>query len=745
MSMVSELPRRPARLLAPVLFTATIFLSASLLFFVQPLFAKIALPVIGGAPAVWTTAMLFFQTVLIGGYLYAHLSTRLLPVPAQLALHMALWATALWFLPPELPEGWRLDGDGSVALQTLGLFALGIGAPFALLSANAPLIQSWYEKSGGPSADDPYFLYGASNLGSLIALLAFPLVAEPFFGALAISYGFAMGFVALGIGLVASGGLAWRGLSAVRSAATPAQIKSPEISTIGFWALLAFLPSSLMLAVTSKISTDVGAIPMVWVIPLALYLLTFVLTFTNRTIFKGKWLEMAALLSATLAISLFLGMRGPHLAPLDIGLLTAAFFIIALWAHRTLYETRPAANNLTVFYVVMSVGGALGGLFNSILAPALFSGLIEGPLTIGLIFLILLRKRLDFRARPLLLALGVGLGLAACLVFLLARIAPDAASLRMTAVAVPSIFLLVAFRPNISAAALGIAVMIGIPTLVAPDGHHFRDRSFFGLHRVLDQNGARLYSNGTTVHGAEAIADLDADRPTPSSYYHPVGPMGQIMQSGIGARAERVGIVGLGVGSLACYARPGQDWHFYEIDRMVDQVARDPTLFTFMSQCAPDVPTHIGDARVVLADQADMRFDILVIDAYSSDAVPMHLTTIEAVALYRARLRSGGLLIFHISNRYYDLVPPLARIADAIGLEARVQRQTYAASDDPGFRPSIVFAMIGPNGIHPEITDDPRWVIVSGDGGRVWTDDRANPLSALNSNPLDWIWEVFGG
>ncbi len=745
MSMVSELPRRPARLLAPVLFTATIFLSASLLFFVQPLFAKIALPVIGGAPAVWTTAMLFFQTVLIGGYLYAHLSTRLLPVPAQLALHMALWAVALWFLPPALPDGWRLNGDDSIALQTLGLFAVGIGAPFALLSANAPLIQSWYRTCGGPSANDPYFLYGASNLGSLIALLAFPLIAEPFFGASAIASAFAAGVVALGAGLFASGLLAARSVAQARTAVDLLPIRGTGVSTMVFWALLAFLPSSLMLAVTSKISTDVGALPLVWVIPLALYLLTFVLTFSNRTKVKGKWLELAALLSATLAISLFLGVRGVHLGPLDIGLLTGAFFILALWAHRTLYEARPEAENLTVFYVVMSLGGALGGLFNSILAPALFTGLFEGPLTIGLFLLGLMRHRLDFRPKPLLLAFGAGLVLAACQVFLLARIAPDATTIRMAAVAVPSAFLLFAFRPNLSAAALGIAVMIGIPALIIPDGHHFRDRSFFGLHQVLDQNGTRYYSNGTTVHGAQALSDLGSELPMPSSYYHPAGPMGQIMQSGIGARAKSVGIVGLGVGSLACYAHPGQDWHFYEIDRMVDDVARDPALFTFLDRCAPEAPTHLGDARVVLAGQSNARFDILVIDAYSSDAVPMHLTTLEAVALYRARLNPGGTLIFHISNRYYDLVPPLARISDALGLTTRVQTQTHAASRDPGFRPSIVLTMIGSDAADSELANDPRWIAVSGDNGRVWTDDRANALSALKSNPIRWFWEVFGG
>ncbi|MGI9394676.1 MAG: fused MFS/spermidine synthase, partial [Boseongicola sp.] len=585
----------------------------------------------------------------------------------------------------------------------------------------------------------------ASNLGSLIALLAFPLIAEPFLGASAIASGFAMGFVALGVGLFASGVLASRGNVKTSVTADSSPIQKLSISTMAFWAVLAFLPSSLMLSVTSKISTDIGALPLVWVIPLAIYLLTFVLTFSNRTKCKGKWLEMAALLAATFAISLFLGVRGVHLGPVDIGLLTGAFFLMTLWAHRTLYEARPDAENLTIFYVVMSIGGALGGLFNSILAPWLFSGLFEGPITIGLFFIILLRSRLDFRPKPLLLALGAGLLLAGCLAVLMPRLAQDATSIRMAAIALPSALLLFAFRPNLSAAALGIAVMIAIPALVAPDGHHFRDRSFFGLHRVLDKNGARFYSNGTTVHGAQALTEYGEGRPTPSSYYHPAGPMGQIMQSDIGARAESIGVIGLGVGSLACYARPDQNWHFYEIDKMVDQVARNPELFTFLTRCTPSAPTHLGDARVVLASQADMNFDVLVVDAYSSDAVPMHLTTLEAVAMYRERLSSDGILIFHISNRYYDLVPPLARIADALGFAAHAQTQTFSASDDPGFRPSIVLTMTGTDARIPEFKDDPRWVAVSADGGRVWTDDRANPLSALKSNPLYRFRELFGG
>jgi hypothetical protein len=275
-------PTVSSRTFVPALFTATVFLSASLLFFVQPLFAKIVLPQIGGAPAVWTTAMLFFQSVLIGGYLYAHLLTRHVPVRAQIAIHLGLWALALGFLPLAIDAGWHYDPETSPALQTLSLFAAGVGLPFFVLSANAPLIQSWYARSGGPSSDDPYFLYGASNVGSLLALLAFPLVAEPLFGARQISLGWSVGFLTLG-GFLLLSGLAARRTPQERPGAVSApETDLPTTRQIGFWLLLAFVPSSLMLAVTSKTATDMGSIPLFWVIPLALYLLTFVLTFTNR-------------------------------------------------------------------------------------------------------------------------------------------------------------------------------------------------------------------------------------------------------------------------------------------------------------------------------------------------------------------------------------------------------------------------------------------------------------------------------
>ena len=715
--------------LAPLLFTATIFLSAGLLFFVQPLFAKIVLPVIGGAPAVWTVAMLFFQSVLLAGYLYAHFSTRYLPVKAQVTLHVAIWAAALFFLPPELPEGWRLNAAEPVALQTLWLFALGIGAPFALLSSNAPLIQSWYARSGGPSADDPYFLYGASNLGSLLALLAFPLIAERFFGASSIAFGFSIGFFALGIGLIASGALI-----AGRSAQAQSAVESsaaPTLQDTAFWAVLAFVPSSLMLAVTSKISTDVGAVPLIWVIPLALYLLTFVLTFTQRTIFKGAWLTKVGQLSAVLCLCLFVGVAGDYLSGTMSLVLIATFFLVSVWAHRRLYEARPGAKHLTVFYVTMSVGGALGGLFNSILAPTLFADLVEGQITLAIALVLAFQPMLGLTSKTFArgAVMGAGLGLAVTVAALAINASPVSLGILIITGALMAG---VAARKTPAVGVIAIALAAVLPVWVAgEDDRLFSDRSFFGLHQVLDRDGARVYSNGTTVHGAQPLSSSPDARPKPSAYYHPTGPMGQVLTSRLGENAQSVGVVGLGVGALACFARPGQDWHFYEIDAMVDRVARDTSMFTFLSSCTPNAPTHLGDARVVLEDQADFAFDILFLDAYSSDAVPVHLTTREALALYLDRLTPNGVVVFHISNRYYDIGLPLARSAEALGVHIWRQLHDERPRDAEGFRPSdVVIIAQDPADVAP-LLESGRWSKLTADGGPIWTDDQANPLSIL--------------
>ena len=715
-----------------ILFTITIFTSASLLFFVQPLFTRIVLPSIGGASAVWTTAMLFFQSVLIAGYFYAHLTTRYLPVRWQMGLHLALWAFALWFLPLALPENLQLDAGVSPALHTLILYALGVGVPFAVLSANAPLIQSWYGRSGGPSAEDPYFLYGASNLGSLISLLAFPLIAEPLFGISAIGKGWAVGFIVLGGLLLACGLVPARQTGSAPMVQTLAGASpKPQLRDYATWALLAFIPSSLMLGVTSKISTDLGSFPLVWVIPLALYLLTFVITFTNRPLFSQT--VLMHLFRASMAILVVISSReSPDNATwVIIALLVASYFVASTKAHSALFNRRPAKEHLTLFYVTMSVGGALGGVFNSILAPVIFNDIYELRIMVGVAALLLVAPFTKVAAIDV--AIGVLVALVAIQPFVLFYDTfPNLPLVLRAALGITLLFAGYIYLAKRSIAPLvATAVVIGFAAYVTADEAIFRDRSFFGAHKIQEKAGVRRYVHGTTIHGAERLSDF-GNKPVPITYYSPTGPMGQIFTSPRGLAANSVGIVGLGVGALACYKQPLQRWDFYEIDKVVDDIARNPKFFTFMSACAGPSPTYLGDARIVLEKQTDKHFDILVIDAYSSDAVPVHLTTTEAVQLYRDRLAPGGLLIFHISNRFFDIELPLARSAAELGMVSLIQN--YSASKDSaakGDLSSRVVVMAQSEADLQDLRQDSRWIALPSDGGDVWTDDYANPLSIL--------------
>ena len=713
-----------------ILFTGTVFLSASLLFFVQPLYAKIVLPKIGGAPAVWTTAMLFFQTVLILGYLYAHFVTRHLPVRAQIGLHAVLWLLALTFLPLAAPEGWQLDVSGSVSLQTLALFAGGVGLPFAVLAANAPLIQYWYARTDGPSAADPYFLYGASNLGSLIALLGFPLVAEPFFSAGAIGLVFAGGFVALGALLLGCGLMA-RGETAEagRSAAPKAPPLAP--SRYAGWIILAFVPSSLMLAVTTKISTDFGSLPLIWVVPLSLYLLTFVIAFARRQLLSPGLLNGAGAAGLALVGLVFFGATGGAASINSVLLVTAGFFLVALWAHGRLYATRPDSAHLTGFYLALSVGGACGGLFNAIFAPLVFDAIWEGHVTVivaAVAFVVpftTLTAPLLVRAIALSLALGAGVALVQNATGL---DRPLFAALGLGTALVAAALL----RRHIVAASVALLCTFLAPFPFLTSDALFQDRSFFGEHRVVENDSFRLYQNGTTLHGLQALEELAADRPTPASYYHPLGAMGRLLGSEEAAELGSIGIVGLGTGALTCYRTEGQRWTLYEIDPVVEYIARDSGLFTYVPTCVGDTPTLLGDARVVLAAQPEVTFDLLVIDAYASDAIPVHLTTLEAIALYKDRLNAGGVILFHISNRFYDLAPQLARVADVLGMTPwRYTQPEIDLDAAPGFTPHDMVAFTSAGTRFAPLTDSPDWRRIASDGGRVWTDDHANVLGAL--------------
>ena len=723
------------------LYGATLFLSAALLFTIQLIFSKMVLPLLGGSPAVWTTCMLFFQIVLLVGYAYAHGASEILPFRRHAPLHLVLLALSLLLLPVALAPGWRVPEGEAPILWLLGLLAVSLGAPFFLLSTTAPLLQRWFSRTGQPGAENPYFLYAASNAGSLLALLSYPTLVEP---SLTLEdqrrfWSWGYWILCAAVGLCAAA--AWR---APDRASAPDGRRAP----IGWgdrlrWTVLAFVPSSLLLGVTSYISTDIAAMPFIWVIPLFLYLLTFVLVFARRPWFP---LEGAARLQPWLMVpivlSWFWGIRGASLGFLALHLLV--FFVIAIVCHGELARSRPPVSGLTEFYLWLSVGGALGGVVNGILAPVLFRSVAEYPLAL-LAGSALMPLRLSAGSRPnriagpaMALLAGVALALGAWLVgnprdetgaITTAAIVPISIA---CAVATASCLALRS-RPRLFTASL-IAILVA--SLIAPpdrDPVLHAERNFFGVHRVKAEHGGRYHTlyNGTTLHGAEAEAPQSKCEPL--TYYSRGGPLGHAF-AGLPARAgRRVGVVGLGTGSMVPYARQGEDWTFFEIDPAVERIARDPRYFRYLTDCAGDVRVVRGDGRLALARVPDATFDLLVLDAFSSDAIPVHLLTREALAVYRAKLAEGGAILFHLSNRHLRLAPVLARLVRDAGWTVR-----FGATPGSGEAPAqFVVGALWAVAVRDEqslgaLAHDSAWRPLSADSAdRVWTDDYSNVWGAM--------------
>lgn len=673
------------------LFTATTLLSAFLLFLIQPMFAKMALPLLGGAPSVWAVALLFFQAALLVGYGYAHVLVRRVPVAVTGFVHMGVCALAFLALPIAIPAGWSEPPPGDAYFWQLGLFAVAIGLPFVAVSANAPLIQAWFARTGHKDSADPYFLYAASNIGSLTALLGYPLLFEPSFGLKALAALWTAGFVALILALAACF-LAVRQTATARPEAdtraetgvsplAPARA-DPDWHTRAGWVGLAFVPSALLTAFTTHIATDVASAPLIWVIPLALYLATFVVVFRERA-----WIPRPVLLAlhavATVLALLQLAQTEKETWFYAAGFGVAAFVTATLVAHRTLYEARPDARHLTEFYLWMSAGGVLGGIFAALIAPRIFAEVFEYPLLLALSFACrpgaLTVERLG---RPALAAFAALVVVGAAAI----HWGPQAASAleidfggwgSTAGIAAGfAIVALIAWRvpPVMLVAALGLYLTVAL----LPSGVHRGNaqRSYFGVYRVIQSSDGEfnILQHGTTLHGAQRIRD-NTGKPVastvPATYYHPRGPMAAAVRvtSTIAAmerRAPTIGVIGLGAGSLACHSSAGEDWRFFEIDPVVVAIANSKK-FTFMANCQPEAKIRLGDARLTFAGEPDASYDLVIVDAFSSDAVPVHLLTAEAIAIYAAKLKPDGVGLLHISNRYLDLEQVAAATLPVVG------------------------------------------------------------------------------
>jgi len=780
------------------LFSATLFVSAGLTFLVQPMFAKFVLPLFGSTPAVWNTAMLFFQTTLLAGYLYAHESTRRVGVRRQALVHLGVLLVPLLVLPVGVPDGWIPPADSNPVPWLLGLLAVAVGLPFFVVSTTAPLLQRWLAATDHPAAADPYFLYRASNLGSVLGLLGCPLFVEPSMRLAEQGRLWSVGYGLLILLVLACAAVVWRsprgseaaeaapsgpaaGVPPVPAASSPEAVPAPgsdrapaapapasdrapaapapasDGATAASgpsnvrptivrrlrWVGLAFVPSSLMLGVTAVITTDIAPIPLLWSLPLSLYLISFILVFAPGS--RSERLQRAMVFALPgvvllISVALLVGVRGPLWIMVPVHL--AGFFVVAVVCHGELAQDRPPARWLTEFYLLISLGGALGGVFNAIVAPALFHSLAEYPIALVLAALCLPWRAPRIPpgpyARWLDLALPLALGATVALLVLLIELAEADAQHFGTmfafglAAGVAVNFIRRPLRFGLSVGAIVLAVTLAS----APDEQELhRERSFFGIYRVTAAEGGDLHRlvHGTTTHGAQ---DLSPGRErTPISYYHRRSPIGQLLSALPSSVTARAAIIGLGTGSVACYSKPGERWTFYEIDPTVERIARDPRFFTYLRVCPGSFDVVLGDARLKLSGAADRGYGLIMADAFSSDAVPVHLITREALALYRSKLHEHGIVAFNVSNNYVGLEPVLGNLADDAAMACVAQRDRRSANDGVPETDGSDWVVMARHTRDLRAVTSQRWHDCRrSPGSAPWTDDYSNLLSAIDLN-----------
>ena len=730
-----------------LLFAITLFLSSSLLFVVQPMIAKMVLPLLGGTPAVWNTCMVFFQGMLLAGYLYAHASTRWLRFKHQAVLHIVLLAASVLALPIVVAaQHTEPPATGTPIGWLLRVLLVTVGIPFFLVSSSGPLLQRWFSRTDHPRARDPYFLSVAGNIGSIFALLAYPALLEPSLRLAAQSSIWTGGYVALVLLTAACFYLAYRQSSVHRAAAADAPDLTPPVGGEGpgwrtrlHWIALAFVPSSLLLGVTTFLTTDVAAVPLLWIVPLVIYLLTFVLVFARRVLVPhALMMRMLPLWVLPLAWLIAFDTNLPVAVQAPIHLLT--FFFAAMVCHGELAQRRPDGRYLTEFYLSMSVGGVLGGLFNALVAPLLFTTILEYPLALVLACALRppraggaetpLARRLDFALPVVVGAFALGM------MFLLNLSESKAPHTLLLVFIVPAVLCFsFSARPIRFALTAGALMLAGGTYAAAQEHASHRGRSFFGVHRVFDmpERNLRYLIHGGVIHG---IQHLDAGlRREPSTYFHKTGPIGQVFASFEGRHdRDRVGVIGLGIGTLAAYSQAGQDWTFYEIDPAIADLASDPRQFTYLSDSPARTRVVLGDARIALAKEPAGAFDVLVVDAFSSDAIPAHLLTREALQLYQEKVEAGGIIAFHITNSYLNLTPLLTALAQDAGLEIRVQHDVLADAEavSMGKATSMWAIMARSTDALGPLDRDGRWKSVPPHVTPMpWTDDFSNPLSLV--------------
>ncbi|MEP6915321.1 MAG: fused MFS/spermidine synthase, partial [Acidobacteriota bacterium] len=682
----------------------------------------------------------FFQAMLLAGYAYAHWTSRWLTAGRHVLVHCALLLTPLLILPITLHHAVPPVNGHSPVLWLLLVLGWSVGLPFFAVSTSATVLQKWFSATDDGAARDPYFLYVASNLGSLIALLAYPTIVEPTLRLRDQAHLWTAGYILL---LALTGTCAvvvWRRGGSTDRRAEPAAPAASDLPIAwarrARWVALAFVPSSLLLAVTSYVSTDVASVPLLWVLPLALYLLTFVAAFSpSAGTLRALASKLMPILVLMLALVLIAGMTAPLRLILPLHLVV--FLSIALMCHGGLAEDRPAAARLTEFYFCIAGGGMLGGLFNALLAPFLFTGTTEYPIVLvaACLLRVVAGSKEPAKWRLADAAAPIAIGIAVALSILVNNRFGPLSRMIILGAALPALAAFSQQRHRFRFAASVAAILLAGTLTENPFGQlEYSARTFFGIYRVrLDAvHGYRVMSHGTTLHGMQSLDPRRSREPL--SYYHRTGPAGQAFAAlpGVSAASE-IAVVGLGVGTLATYRAAPQHWTFYEIDPLVERVARDARYFTYLQACGAACTVVTGDGRISLTRAERGRFDVIVLDAFSSDAVPMHLLTREAMDLYLSRLAPGGAILIHISNMHLSLSPVLARIASEAGVLSLWQHEPPdAGALEAGKLPSEWFIVARERRDFGPLAGDPRWKVPPVNPRTpLWSDDFSNILTVL--------------
>lgn len=757
------------------MFAATILLGAALMFWIELLVGRLVLPALGGSAAVWNTCLFFFQAVLLAGYGYAHVASRLAPRVA-VALHAVLLSAPWLVLPLALPDAWSPDPRQPIT-ELLGWLIIAPGLPLLVVASGAPLLQSWYARLGQSDSGDPYWLYAASNLGSLIGLLGYPFVIEPLLGLGRQASLWSMGFgglvlftlacgVAFGRSGDASGGTVEApqprrpgfGDTAVEDSGedlprAPASSESapsdasagepaPDVLTIARWVVLSFVPGCLLYGVTTALTTDVAPVPLLWVVPLALYLLSFVVAFgPGARLPRNPIACVLTILGGLMIVTRVVSFAELLWTVLSLHLI--GFFGFAVVLHGDLARTRPDPRHLTGYYLWIAVGGALAGAYCGLIAPLVFPELLEYSWSLLLALILLPDARPAERGeKPSGAARLVVWGLLGIFGFLTPLLVYGFTTHDLSGSVLPVLTLLpvlvvcgLAWPSGRWRAVAALVLAIGCAQAsFSGDLLLHRARSFYGLHRVIETPDSRVYVSGRVVHGRQPKA-LERRR-EPVSYYYRGGPIGAAVEVHTRNTRARVAVLGLGIGGLAAYATPRQTWRFYEIDPEVERIARNPDWFSYLADapCTPEVV--LGDARRSLeleANAGEAPWDLIVVDVFTSDSVPVHLLTVEALDLYLRRLAPGGLIAVNASNRYVELSPLFAALAKERGLAVRQRLAVVDAEGrKQGHSSTLCVALARTPADLGRLADDPAWKRLDGQRAvRAWTDDYADLLGLI--------------